>query len=318
MQKSVAPPPPEKKPKGRKGSQSASAAVTARTVVQNLHDQGDDTYDCRVCRESVDENGCWCDRCKNWIHIDSKCSGLSRAEFDTLSKLTNPCVKYYCPPCQKDVEEGGDVDGKSCALEAKMDIVLNHLKKKEKEEKELDSKIEKMIERKVSEHAHEKEERAKRENNLVISGIVEEEKGTEEEQKARDVEMATSILRDSIGPNEEIKKSLTVTNVTRVGKKGSNPRIMKVTIPDKNVRDHICKNAFKTLENHIVNRGVPNNKKVYINRDLTYLERQEQRQLREELKAKRAETGDPNWIIRGKRVEYRAQESSGDGSASSE
>ena len=181
-------------------------------------------YECRVCRENVEENGCWCDRCNSWIHNRSKCSGLSKADFDALTKLKSPCVKYFCPLCQKDVEEGGDVDGKSCALEAKMDIVLQHLKKKDQEERELESKIEKMIERKVSEHAHEKDERAKRENNLVISGKEESRKESEEEQKIDDIEIATAVLRDAIG-QDEIKNNMTVLNVLRVGKKGPNPLV---------------------------------------------------------------------------------------------
>ena len=179
--------------------------------------------------------------------------------------------------------------------------------------------IERMIERKVSEHAQEKEERAKRENNLVLSGVEESKQENEEDQKVDDIRAATALLRDAIGitgADEALKDSMTIKDVMRIGKKGSYPRMLKVTIPEKNVRDHILKKSFKNLES--INRGVPSNKKIYINRDLTYLERQEQRQLREELKAKRAETGDPNWIIRGKRVEYRAQESSGAGSANSE
>ena len=311
MTSSVAKAPPK-----RKGSTSSSASASQRFT--QLHDQTDEEYACKVCNVSVEENGCRCDRCRQWVHV--KCSGLSRAEFEALAKLKSPGIKYFCPLCLKDLEEGGDIDGKSCALEAKMDKVLSHLNKKEKEEKELENKIERIIERKVSEFAHEKEERAKRENNLVISGIVESGKETEDDQIAEDMEMTMAILRDSVGPNEAIKNNVTVTNVTRVGKKGSNPRIIKVTLPDKEVREHILKNSFKTLENHAVNKGVPNNQKVYINKDLTYTERQEQRLLREELKAKRAETGDPNWIIdhRGKQVVYRKQGSSGTGSASSE
>ena len=113
MNQSVAstPAPEKKKPKGRKDS---TASTASSSKFAHLHDQNDQEYACRVCRVNVDENGCWCDRCKQWIH--SKCSGLTRAEFDALAKLKNPGIKYFCPLCLGETDEGGDIDGKTVPL----------------------------------------------------------------------------------------------------------------------------------------------------------------------------------------------------------
>ena len=157
------------------------------------------------------------------------------------------------------------------------------------------------MEKKVRDITLEKDERKEREDNLVIAGIP-ECSGTEEEQKNHDRDHIDAILKTaigSIGENEDMKKNLKVTEVRRLGQKGigTRPRMVKVQVKNKDIRNHILKNSYKNLQSQ--NRDTPNKDKIYINKDYTYAERQKQKELRDQLKAKKEETQENDWAIRG-------------------
>ena len=83
----------------------------------------------------------------------------------------------------------------------------------------------------------------------------------------------------------------------RLGQKniGNRPRMLKVKLKDGTQRDNIVRIAYK------INEGVSQDKKVYVNKDLTPQEREKEKDLRKQLIDKREET-DRSWVIRGDKI----------------
>ena len=76
--------------------------------------------------------------------------------------------------------------------------------------------------------------------------------------------------------------------------------MIKVKITNRTVRNEILKNSYKNLAK--LNKNSPKSEGVYINKDYTFAERQANKALREELKSKREETKEQDWVIRGGRI----------------
>ena len=146
----------------------------------------------------------------------------------------------------------------------------------------------------------EKEEREKRSDNLIIIGL-EESEGKENEFKEEEVKKAKNLLSKVVG--EEIE----VIETHRLGQKniGNRPRMLKEKLKDGSQRGNIVRVAYK------VNEGVSQDKKVYVNKDLTPPEREKEKDLRKQLKDKREETGDRSWVIRGDKIIQKKQPAQG-------
>ena len=136
------------------------------------------------------------------------------------------------------------------------------------------------------------EDRERRKCNLVMFGLKEGEEGTDQ---VSDKSRAEKLCRD-LGEIVEVKKSY------RLGEKNPNgPRPLKETLLDETTRNKVLKKA-KELRN----LG-EDNKKIFLKKDLTPLEREEDKKLREERDSKRDENQkkgvtETTWVIRRGRV----------------
>ena len=81
--------------------------------------------------------------------------------------------------------------------------------------------------------------------------------------------------------------------------------MLKVKLKDGTQRDNIVRIAYK------INEGVSQDKKVYVNKDLTPQKREKEKDLRKQLKDKREETGDRSWVIRGDKIIQKKQPAQG-------
>ena len=100
--------------KAKKGASQASPL--------KFLDADDSTLPCKVCPKPVDNQGVQCDRCMGWVHV--KCSSLSKEEYDSLSRIANDSVHYFCPPCTKQMKDGTDKDSRAAIQEAKIDTLM--------------------------------------------------------------------------------------------------------------------------------------------------------------------------------------------------
>ena len=142
----------------------------------------------------------------------------------------------------------------------------------------------------------EKEEQEKRKCNIVASNLPESEAPSGEERKREDVTNIVDIIKD------ELRLNVRVENAFRAGKKQENrPRILIVTLKSEASKWDVLKTSklLRESENEVV-------RNIYINKDLTVQEREQQKKLRDEVKARRAQ-GENVKIVKGKCVKIRDQ-----------
>lgn len=141
-------------------------------------------------------------------------------------------------------------------------------------------------------HLKELQEREDRRNNLVVYGISESKSNTSDIRKLHDTTCFKEICDDALGIGVDI------ISTTRLGaKKPGSDRPLRVELADNRSKSKVLRNAkyLAASEEEYL-------RKVFINKDMTFLERQEDRKLRQELRAKRdqaKEAGEKaKWIIR--------------------
>ena len=135
---------------------------------------------------------------------------------------------------------------------------------------------------------HESEERWRRRDFLIVSGMSEHSSGSVEERNAKDrafaVEMARELGMADFNPEQ----------VARIGRvAGARPRLLRIKCQNINVKLSLLRQSKKL-------RDSTRFRNVYINPDLTNQQRAKSAELRSELKRRR-ENGE-KVIIRGGRI----------------
>lgn len=155
------------------------------------------------------------------------------------------------------------------------------------------TQVEEASEKLFSSITQEIEDRNHRRLNLIVSGIPEGE-GCLEERKSADKEKIETLLGDL---DDEWDDDV-IEHVHRIGNNVSKgPRLIRVTCSGESVKKDILRRA-KQL------RNLPVHSNVYINPDLTLQQRDENKRLRNEVKARRSQ-GENVMIRNGKIVERR-------------
>ena len=197
---------------------------------------------------------------------------------------------------------------KNNSSDKKLDILINKIVSLEKQVtamKEqlsgpsLDEKIEKAVARKVAEVVEERVDIEKREKNIIVYGLSETDRENPALHDKTEIVSLIKIMDPSLG-------NIEINDVSRIGKKiDGKDRLVRFKVSDINVKKTILKNAYKVNKN--------GNKKIYFNPDLTPAQREKDKRLREELKQRRADTGNRNLIIKnGEIVERRVRGNEGE------
>ena len=302
--------------KGRKGSK------TVGSPLKFLSDE-DDALPCKVCPKNVDNQGVKCDRCLGWVHV--RCSKLTKEEYDSLSRIANDAVRFFCPPCLEQMNDGKDLSDRQAIQEAKIDTLMKTVENLQQQNaqilKMLTSSETKMIDStkvvqgkindslnkvqaKMNEQLLEEKEKDKRKNNAIICNISESTLEKGEERMREDREKVTDLLRTIVDIEEP-----EIVNVVRLGNKKDKdgkprqkPRLLKISFRTEDKKKEVMKNARG------LNDGVDDQeKRVYINNDETDAERKAGYELRQKLKAKKQETGENDWVIRNGEIVKKRQ-----------
>ena len=153
----------------------------------------------------------------------------------------------------------------------------------------------------VDDNVTELQERERRKNNLVVFNMPEADSEDREERKLYDVESIAELLR-------ELNIQSEVSRPVRLGPKTADqryPRPLRVTVEKEEIKWSVLKNA-----KNLTRSGKEQLRTVYVKRDMTPKERDQEACLRKELQEKRRleeESGGQNqWIIwKGKIVKRR-------------
>ena len=175
-----------------------------------------------------------------------------------------------------------DVKTTLAELTKRVDMIDNRTTALEKKFSELEDDRESLL--------AEIEERGRRRPNLIISGIAERVDGTLEERKQWDKSHVEEIFKDLGELNNDH-----ISHIFRIGNLNSKrPRLLRIVCSDIKTKSAVLLRA-KTL------RSMPQHENVYINPDMTPMQQEQNKRLREEFKCRRSQ-GEDIVIRRGKIV----------------
>ena len=312
-------------------------AVNPGETQQIVNDQVDNiavhpsAETCNLCKNvftDKDDEMMICERCDQYFC--TACIHMSSAEYYVLSNRSDS--HWFCEACDsnaiadvltgKEIEEKckrylqvmtARVDELEVQLQTKADISdvcrladstekmmsdIDELKAdvQSLKHKEASCRTEDEISRDIDISVGEMIEREKRKNNLVLFNVPEPEEGDDARNKAADVATVQKLWRD------ELNLDVIPKAPTRLGSKQSTPRPLRVEVTSDPSRLSVLRKA-KTLvqsKNEIA-------KKIFIKRDITPMQRAEEKRLlklRDEKREEAKKKGDmsANWVIRRRRV----------------
>ena len=273
------------------------------------------TTDCASCGNEVgdDQDSIECHNCGGWCH--KECTGLNQKKFELLCE-NDASIRWACKTCVAEEQRKDPLDIKIDKLMLMIGQVNKRLDEMESGKTikaDLTKTIEDIVEAKLAKALDKKVDIQNRENNVVLFGIpetdvleIEESQGPEYEKKEDQdffdkLKILDKITEMKLGREVELIENF------RLGKRGDDwrvkPRPIKLRLTSTEDRDALIKGAIR------INKTLPRDspKKVYINPDMTKEERLKQKELRDQLKARR-QGGEENLIIRnGEIVKRRVQ-----------
>jgi hypothetical protein len=239
---------------------------------------GDGT--CGGCANVVtdEERAMFCEICELWYHI--KCEKMSVPMYNMLKEEENAAVHWYCKRCNtgfaKVLSSVSKVEKMCERLNERVGVIETKL------ESGVDmASIEEMIVKKLDE----RDERRRREPNLILFNLEEPRVESDKDMQESDVKFIGDICASTLKvPTPQVSKS------RRIGKKGDKPRPLCVTIPDRDERYSILQNSRLLRNSEFDN--------ISISRDYTNEQRATNKKLRIELQRVRASDPDDNYVIR--------------------
>ena len=146
----------------------------------------------------------------------------------------------------------------------------------------------------TQQHQIEMYEEKERRCNVIVSNLPESDisfaSDTLDDDESKILALANAIL-----PQDQQLASDEILEVARIGEhRGGHPRILKVKLPDVRHRNNLLR-CGRNLNLPMINNSFG---RIFINRDMSYLRRQEERRLREKLKELKHAYPDANVRLR--------------------
>ena len=143
----------------------------------------------------------------------------------------------------------------------------------------------------------EREEREKRQHNIILWNFPESNHTTKTEARADDMKRAQEMIQNIVELDED-----ELTEPLRLGGKrheDGRPRCLRFRVTNIETKKEILRYA-----RNLNNKDTPQAERIYINPDMTPAEREHHRRLREEIK-ERTKNGEKDLIIRDKQIVQR-------------
>ena len=296
--------------------------------------QNNSVWSCDKCHKPSDDHSAgihWieCDLCEAKFH--TKCVGISVKDYRVIDKFPTENLKWYCDNClstnnsaellsganDATSTSGSNNDNTQETIKVLASFVANNTKQLESLNKlvaglvEQNAKVheqygqilqkldnpcsEKTIQHHVEEVIVNQREKEEKKNNIILYGVVEGNKETEEENQAETLTKTKEILKYV---NPEVNTSeLNTERVKRIGQKkpDSKPRPVKVILDSTEDKFKLLRSARKLKDSECF-------KKIGLSFDKTKKEQQEYRRLKLERDEKNSATdsGKDFVIFRGR------------------
>ena len=310
------------KPLTRRGSTTASSSKNAKGNGNQDTDNpanGSNTADskndnnCGSCSLIVmeDDSAIECELCGFWFHCT--CQNVSMKLYDTINDLDCDTLHWYCRTCNgtagsmlkmmtslqtNQSELKTEVSGLRAEVQKCNDKIATSQKNMEKKMEELKKDIpnqgnesnscsvgnvEKIVANKLDDFV----ERERRKNNIIIFGVPESQSQNAEVRKKADFDQVCSIIHKDLNVKPDV---VPVRTLYRLGKKSDSARPLKVVMENGAIAEEVLRKA----------RAVKL-ASIQITRDRTKVEREEYKQLRNDLK-ERTDSGEDDLVIRGGKI----------------
>ena len=273
-------------------------------LTYNIDDSDSHPSQCGICRKEVRtrEKGVQCDLCFGWFHL--KCGSISEKMYIDIEEISD--IEWYCKGCRDAAREGNTkivgLTRENTALKEENECLKTRLavieSKVDEIKQELKSELIEEVNRKfeqVMSNFQDKEGKKDRVNNLIRFNVIESTNENGKEREKDDFGMCNRIFTEGVGIQEN---EYNIKSVIRLGKRSNEENQIKqrpllVKLENLEQKWLILRNAKRLRNNE-------NLKNCIIALDLTKEEREQDKKLRSELKAKR-DNGETNWFIkRGK------------------
>lgn len=267
-------------------------------VISDRHEESGSQ--CRACAQEVKDNqrAVQCDKCNLWFHI--KCGNIDEAVYRVIEKATG--FNWYCEECKSSMaswkeenkqlrkennvlkEENSKLMEKLATLESRVSAIKLEIMG------EMRAEMKETIEN-VYVTMREMEDKKIRENNLILYNVPESIKENSKERETDDRRFCQRLFEDGVQVSE-----YHIDSLIRLGKQGEKPRPLLAKLQSPQEKWSILKRArnLKHCQEFIV-------KKIVIAPDLSRKDREFDKKLRDELRAKR-ENGENDWYIKDKKL----------------
>ena len=273
----VAQPPGNLRGRGR-GSHGGGGRRGFSSATGEHNVSSDDYTSCGLCDTVVGEDGVGCDRCEVWYHPTTQCTGLRDQAIQCIASDGGQGIAFVCSSCRFSLPYSPDnlsrhnkpvsQDSVNQLFEMvkAITITVGSLAETVKIQGEkcngahncnLDDDV-------LYTKFYEFEDRKKRKDSIIVKGI----------QAADNLQFSSTFKLVS---EKIIGEKLTPENIHCIDQ---NKSIFRADIPNRELRIRVLQGAKKLKDD-------AQYKNVYINKDLTFQQRKEARERREEARKRR-------------------------------
>lgn len=311
-----------------------TTSTPARSTAENIPKSPGNKKSCKQCKKSTADKLLYCGRCEQWVC--RKCSKATAAEYDMINKKSS-IVHWFCSDCDEEamiaikasnliedqckayieslehklqelnakveaLTDGSvvaDLNKRLTELSEQVENLQEPLSKKEDMDTYIHEQVNTEVNQKLSDttakaaniSVQEMTQRENRKSNIVFFNIPESNSDDVEVRKADDLKHVTEITA-FLGIDQSFQKPV------RLGAKAERPRPLRVVASGPEAVTAILKAAKKMADIEI-----DAYKNVGIQRDMTFLEREQHRGLLKERKKRMEEAikkgVQAKWVIRG-------------------
>lgn len=254
-----------------------------------------DKWECLTCSGLSVNYYRFLDSCSLSIHWYCKACNEQAVSAVKADNLIEERCKIYCEELKLEIAQvKSNLESKISNVEIKLSNEVQSLKAQvEASESDVERKIQEKLSNSADLNIKEMEERERRKCNIMVFNMPESGSQDKEVCIAHDKDLVNEIF-------EEIEAPASVCNMYRVGGKGGkNARPLRVILASADEQKKILNGAVKLKSKAAF-------KNIFINKDLTPLERQQRNLLVAEKKKKQAESEaagqSVSWVIHRGRV----------------
>ena len=287
---------------GKAETRGKNKATTDLGKTYKIDNKSEAMNDCGECAREVKgvDDGMQCDDCLTWYHL--KCCKLSKAVYELLKKYDE--LQWRCTKCKNETmnmrkrneqlsEENKLLHERLAVLDRKFESLKNDIKTEVIMDinERITSEVKKTVRDSFAEII-DREQKQKRENNLILYNLAESSKSDGKEREKDDHSISLKVMEHCV----EGGKSYNLDKIIRLGKNDqreneSRPRPLLIKFQNVSDKWNVLKNAWH------LKTATQECKGVIIAPDLTKEEREKEKILRMELK-QRKERGETNLRIR--------------------